>query len=56
MDEQIIRLAYLLFFGREPENESVVKEKARRLKTVQDVRTDFINSDEFKKFAQRHYK
>jgi 2-polyprenyl-3-methyl-5-hydroxy-6-metoxy-1,4-benzoquinol methylase len=46
--EEIIRLAYLLLLGREPESELVVKEKAAHFRTIEEIRRHFMSSDEFK--------
>jgi len=46
--EEIIRLAYRLILGREPESELVVKEMADHLGTVEEIRRAFMNSEEFK--------
>jgi 2-polyprenyl-3-methyl-5-hydroxy-6-metoxy-1,4-benzoquinol methylase len=46
-DKETIRLAYKLFLGRDPESEDVVREKASRLNSFEDVREEFLNSTEF---------
>ena len=43
----LIKTAYQLILGREAESEEVVEEKAKRLKTVDELREEFIRSVEF---------
>jgi SAM-dependent methyltransferase len=48
---QMVIWAYRLFLGREPENDYVISDKVSRLKSLNEVRKEFIISDEF----QRNY-
>lgn len=48
MDHQTIELAYKLILGREPESQEVVEKKAQSLHSIEEVRNEFINSDEFR--------
>jgi SAM-dependent methyltransferase len=45
---EAITWSYRLFLDREPENSLVVAEKSERLATTQDIRREFISSEEFK--------
>ncbi len=47
VNTEIIRLAYQLFLGRVAESEQAVIEKASRLKSVNEVADEFLNSAEF---------
>jgi SAM-dependent methyltransferase len=45
---EVVRLAYRLFLDREPENETVVEEKAKACRNTLELRRAFTNSEEFK--------
>lgn len=47
--------AYRLFLDREPENNAVIDEKLGRLFSTRELRSDFINSDEFKRINHELY-
>jgi SAM-dependent methyltransferase len=44
---ELVHLAYKLFFGREPENALVVEDKLARIKNIEDLRHEFMNSIEY---------
>lgn len=44
----IVRWAYRLFLDRDPENESVVEQKAKNCHSTQELRRSLMNSEEFK--------
>ncbi len=46
--QDAITWGYRLFLDREPENTLVVDEKLNRLTNTQDIRREFVNSEEFK--------
>jgi len=45
---EVVRLAYRLFLDRDPENETVVEEKAKVCPNTLELRRLFMNSEEFK--------
>jgi len=45
---EVVRWAYRLFLDREPENESVVEQKAKNCHSTQELRRSLMNSEEFK--------
>jgi SAM-dependent methyltransferase len=47
ISKETIIWAYRLFLDREPENEKIVASKLRSLSNTQDVRREFLNSDEY---------
>ena len=44
-----VRLAYLLFLGREPENENVVNNLCQSVHSIEQLRAEFYKSAEFRK-------
>ena len=44
-----VRLAYLLFLGREPENENVVNNLCQSVHSIEHLRAEFYKSAEFRK-------
>lgn len=52
IDKNTISLAYELFLGRSPESLEVIKDKLRRLGTLQLIRNEFLSSEEF---TQNHF-
>jgi SAM-dependent methyltransferase len=45
--KEAITWAYRLFLDREPENDGVIVEKAERLRSLRDLRHEFLQSEEF---------
>jgi SAM-dependent methyltransferase len=48
LSSEAITWGYRLFLDREPENPLVIMDKLRRLRNIQDLRQDFLNSAEFR--------
>jgi SAM-dependent methyltransferase len=53
VSESDVIMAYRLIMGREPESATVVRNHARNFQSLQDMRTDFMNSAEFHEIARR---
>jgi SAM-dependent methyltransferase len=52
--DQMVIWAYRLFLEREPENEFVISEKVSRLNSVDELRTEFLKSEEFQQNQSYH--
>ncbi len=48
VNPETVKWAYRLFLDREPESTAVIKDKTRRLRTIAELRTEFMQSVEFK--------
>ncbi len=48
MKPETVKLAYQLILGREPENDAVVKEKAGAIESLDELRRDLVDSEEFR--------